>query len=160
MYNIESRALKTDIGFLLSSSVDDPKKLDEEIAFYFPLVLDMIVNILNNRNTTTEEAIIDELKKYSDKPSLQLFYELLYVETRDIKKQFFMAGFDRRMRYKLTHRTLPRTNIKLHSIIMDLEGTLAHLSDQLLNDSEEEDVSDSVIDNPSIEQLDAMFDKW
>jgi hypothetical protein len=158
MYNIESRLLKTEIGILLLSSVTEDTPVEEKIAYYYPLVLDMLVNILNNKKCT-EEAILEEIKKYYDDPGLQLFYELLYAEVRTIKKQFILAGFDSRLKYKLLERAIPRSTIKLHSICMDLESTVDSMIADPVNLSDIADVNDAVIDNPSIAQLEAYFDQ-
>ncbi|QZA70538.1 hypothetical protein AH04_55 [Erwinia phage AH04] len=159
MYNVESRTLKTEIGILLYSSVTEDKKIEEIIAYYYPLLLDMMVNVLNNRHRSTEDAIFEELKKYYDDPGLQLFYGMLYEEIRMIKKQFIIAGFDPRLKYKLVERTLPRSTIKLHAICMDLEATMDHMLVQPETGSDNQDVSDAVIDNPTIDQLESYFDK-
>lgn len=159
MYNVESRTLKTEIGILLYSSVTEDKKIEEIIAYYYPLLLDVMVNVLNNRHRSTEDAILEELKKYYDDPGLQLFYGILYEEIRMIKKQFIVAGFDPRLKYKLVERTLPRSTIKLHAICMDLEATMDHMLVQPETESDNQDVSDAVIDNPTIDQLESYFDK-
>lgn len=160
MYNIDSRSLKTNIGISLYQSMDDKKqKVQEYVAYYYPLVLDIIVRVLNNTHKTSEEAISEELRsRYSDDISIQMFYSTIYEEVREIKKQFYLAGFDPRMKYKLQERTLPRSTIKLHAICMDLEATVdAFLSTP---ESDNEDVKDAVIDHPNIDQLQSMFDRW
>lgn len=159
MYNIDSRTLKTNIGIFLYQSAEDNKQtVQEYVAYYYPLVLDIIVRALNNKHQTSEEAIGDELRsKYSDDTSLQLFYSTIYEEVREIKKTFYLAGFDPRMKYKLVERTLPRSTIKLHAIKMDLEATMEALLSAPEPDNE--DVSDAVIDHPTIDQLQSMFDR-
>lgn len=157
MYNIESRLLKTEIGMLMYSSATEEKKIEEYIAYYYPLVLDMLVNILNSRHRNTEDAIFEELKKYYDDASLQMFYELLYNEARLIKKQFILAGFDSRLKYKLVERTPGNSTIKLHAICMDLETTFE--SNSFTSTLDSQHVNEDVIDNPSIDQLEAYFDK-
>lgn len=159
MYNIDSRSLKTNIGiFLYQSAEDNTQTVQEYIAYYYPLVLDIILRALNSKHKTSEEAIAEELrKKYSDDTSIQLFYSTIYEEVRQIKKQFYLAGFDHRMKYKLEERTLPRSTITLHAICMDLEATVeAFLSEP---ESDNEDVSDAVIEHPTIDQLETMFDR-
>jgi len=159
MYNIDSRTLKTNIGiFLYQSAEDNNQTVQEYVAYYYPLVLDIIVRALNNKHQTSEEAIGEELRsKYSDDTSLQLFYSTIYEEVREIKKQFYLAGFDNRMKYKLVERALPRSTIKFHAISMDLEATVESFLSTPETDNE--DVSDAVIDYPSIDQLESMFDK-
>lgn len=159
MYNIDSRTLKTNIGILLYPSADNEyKTVQEYVSYYYPLVLDIIVRSLNSKNRNAEEAVSDELRlRYSDDVSLQLFYSTIYEEVRYIKKQFIIAGFDPRMKYKLVERSLDRSTIKLHSIQMDLEATIESLS--TLSKLDNEDVSDAVIEHPSIDQLESFFDK-
>lgn len=159
MYNIDSRTLKTNIGiYLYQSSEDNDKSVQEYIAYYYPLVLDIILRALNNKHKTAEEAIADELReKYSDDTSIQLFYSTIYEEVREIKKQFYLAGFDPRMKYQLVERTLPRSTIKLHAFKMDLDATMEAILSTPETDNE--DVSDAVIDYPTIDQLESAFDR-
>lgn len=159
MYNIDSRTLKTNIGvFLYRSAEDNDKTVQEHLNYYYPIVLDIIIKVLNSKHQTSEEAISEELReKYSDDTSVQLFYSTIYEEIREIKKQFYLAGFDHRMKYKLVERVLPRSTIKMHAICMDLEATMESLLST--PESDNEDVNDAVIDHPSIDQLESMFDR-
>lgn len=160
MYNIDSRTLKAGLGILLYSSCDNSFKTTEErTAYYYPIVLDMLVGVLNNDTTSSiEEAILIEVKRFYDDPTVQLFSELLYEEIRLIKKQFILAGFDPRLKYKLVSRLVGNTTIKLHAICMDLDATAELLHTKPETDSE--DVSDAISEHPTYEQLESLYDKW
>lgn len=159
MYNIDSRTLKTGLGVLLYSSCDQSLKTTEErTAYYYPLFLDMLVGVLNSDMTSIEESILVEVKRFYDDPTVQLFSELLYEEVRLIKKQFIMAGFDPRLKYKLISRNVGKTTIKLHAICMDLDSTMELLYTKPETDSE--NVSDVISENPTYEQLESLYDQW
>lgn len=155
MYNIDSRGLKSNIGMLLLPRTEKGE-LEERIAYYFPLVLDIIVDIMNSETRHTEDAINEELIKYREDVDLQFFCEIIHNEVREIKKQFIMAGFDRRLKFRLMTRVLPRTTIKYYGIGMDLELTFEHFqSEAAAGDTDEADV----IDHPSVEDLERYFDR-
>jgi len=154
MYNIDSRGLKSNIGMLLLPRTEKGE-LEERIAYYFPIVLDIIVDIMNSETRHTEDAINEELIKYRQDVDLQFFGEIIHNEVREIKKQFITAGFDRRLKFRLMKRTLPRSTITYYGIGMDLDLTFASFQTESEGDSNDADV----IDYPSVEDLERYFDQ-
>lgn len=158
MYNIDSRALKTSIGVLVYSSLQPDDKVEERVSYYFPLVLDIMLGVMNSKHRNIDDALYDEMLNYSDDATFYLFSELIYEEVKQMKQQFLLAGFDPRLKYKIITKNIPRTVLKLHAIAMDLEFTAATLNE--IKDSDDIDVQDAVSDQPSIEQLNEIFGSW
>lgn len=156
MYNIDTRVLRSSLGISLHHAYRDHKELDEKITFYLTISLDWILAVMNSKVRNTADAIDDYLNEIRDKDThLPFIADIIHDEVMLIKKQFILAGFDQRLKYKLITRAIPKTNIKRYAIGMDLEATL----DAMLDAPEsQEDITDVVNAHPTIEQLAEVFD--
>lgn len=158
MYNIDSRALRSQIGISIIPSGKTEENVEDRITYYFNIITDMLVGALNSKQKQIVHAIDEQFERFPDDDVLPFFSEILDYELRDIKKQFFFAGFDPRLKFKLVSRDIPRSNFKAWGIAMDLEATMVSMAESAELEGKSEEVIDAVNENPTIEQLSQLYD--
>lgn len=157
MYNFDQRNLRNGIAIALSSQLKEDEKLDDCINYYFILILDMVLGAMNSEIRNIDSAIDEQYERYPDDYRLGFLAELIRQEIFDIKKQFMLAGFDNRLRYKLT--THSAGSLKRYGIAMDLDATYMHMLDlDERRDNHEQELGYLVSDYPSAEELARAFD--
>ena len=155
MYNIDNRSLRSALEVSLIPEFKETDNTRDRLTYYFNLALEMLVGAMNSKHKNIADALDEQYERFPDDKVLPFIGEVLAEELRYIKKQFILAGFDPRLKYKLISRTIPRTTIKLHAIGMDLEATVENMGDE--PEQEEIDISDVISENPTYEQLAAVF---
>jgi hypothetical protein len=136
--------------------IEDPSKLAEKTAYYFPIVLDMIVGALNSDNKFHLAGIDEQFIKYRGDFNLVNMGQIITEEFEYAKKTFLLAGFDIRVKYKLVSRQIHKTNMKMWAIVMDLEETVEHFNKKQ-PETNVESMSDAVITNPTLDQLAELY---
>lgn len=155
MYNIDNRSLRSALEVSIIPELKEKDDTRDKLTYYFNLTLEMLVGAMNSKHKHISDAIDEQFERFPDDKVLPFLGEVISEELRYIKKQFILAGFDSRLKYKLITRILPRTTIKLYAIGMDLEATVVSMAEE--SEPEELDISDVISDNPTYEQLSAIY---
>lgn len=158
MFNIDKQSVTTSIAvsiipFLDKEDGTDPKA---KLEYYFRLVMDMAVGVLNTPIRIIDDAIELQLDRFQDDKQVPFLAETVRLMVMDAKRQFIQAGFDGRLKYKLYERKLGR--MSMFGIGMDLDATMEELSQK--PEVEQEAIEDVVSDHASFEQLDAVLKTW
>lgn len=155
MYSIDTRQLKMLIGVSLFPSINKEENLTDRINYYYPIVLDMIIGGLNSEHQRLLEIVDEQMDRYPDDINIIALHYLIADELRVIKKQFILAGFDPRVKYKLDTRNVGNTTLKKTAILMDLEATVANFPSTVIADKE--NAGELITSEPTLEQLNQFF---
>ncbi|WNV45891.1 hypothetical protein [Aeromonas phage AerS_266] len=153
MYTIDTDDLKMRIALLckIYGFENQAQNVDERLEYFFTLTVDCVVQILNNKQDKINTILDTMITEYQNEEPL--FYELCpLIEqlVHDIKTQFYTAGFDPRLMYKVITKKCGRRS--LCTIIMDLEMTFLDFKPKVEN----HDISQCVEDNPTFEVLNEL----
>ena len=154
MYQLDIEHIKAQIS--LREQVygfgDGLGKEADKLTYFATLCINSVIRIMNDKSQKPEQVFDVMVSEYQNEEPF--FYELADIIlglVHDIKTQFYLAGFDPRLKYKLLVRQFGRRTIQ--SIIMDLEETfLAFKPTEYV-----EDIGQVVSDNPDIEVLNDLF---
>lgn len=154
MFNIDKQGITSSIAIALLPKFDkdDGKDRVSQIEYYFRLVLDMAVGVLNGKTRIIDDAIELQLDRFQDDINIPNLRETVRYLVVDMKTQFMKSGFDGRLKYKIYERKMGLHSI--YGIGMDLDLTLEVMSNQ---EPEQENVQDAISDQPTIEQLAEAF---
>lgn len=156
MYIIDTRGLKTSIELVLMRKIENQFEIDEQTVYYTTILLDMIVGTLNGVDDEKGTSLDKQYLKYRGDFILINMGDIISSEIDTIKKQFFLAGHDRRLKYKLVSKQIGNTTIKQYAIVMDIEATVEHFNVISVTPTEE-NICDAVNGDPTLEELAAMF---
>lgn len=157
MYTIDNRTLRSSIAIALLSVTKDKDQQEDNVNYYFLLAIEIILRVMNSKERI-DDAIDEQIKIYPDAPHLPFIAEVIHDEVTRIKQQFILAGFDRRLKYKLITRSVFNSRFKHHAIVMDLEATFIDIADNI--DEDEEELDEVVSANPTLEQLTEILSRW
>lgn len=157
MYTFDQRNLRTSIAITMRSLCKEEEKDKDLVTYYFHVVLNIILDIMNSETRNIDDAIDEQYREYPNDPRLPFLGELIREEVVSIKKQFISAGFDSRLRYKLIqHRC---GGFKLYGIAMDLDATHLYLSElEKRSDNNESEIGFVVSDQPSYDELNQAYE--
>jgi len=157
MYNFDQRNLRTCIAITMRSLRKDEEKDEDLVTYYFHVVLNMILDVMNSEIRNIDDAIDEQYRQYPDDCRLPFLGPIIREEVVCIKKQFISAGFDSRLRYKLIqHRC---GVLKLYGIAMDLDATYLYLSElEKRGNNNESEIGFVVSDQPSYDELNQAYD--
>jgi len=115
----------------------------------------MIIGGLNSEHQRLLEIVDEQMDRYPDDINIIALHYLIADELRVIKKQFILAGFDPRVKYKLDTRNVGNTTLKKTAILMDLEATVANFPSTVIADKE--NAGELITSEPTLEQLNQFF---
>lgn len=152
MYHIDYQLLKSQVALTcVMSGVQATQNFDNAI-YYSKLAMDCVVHILNDKIYKPEDSFYLYQEEFHKDDSQFIFLsEIVIGMVMDIKRQFYTAGFDPRLKYKLLENKFNK--IPCYRICMDLEETFLFFTPK----TDEENISQLVSDNPSPEQLNDIF---
>lgn len=154
MFHIDYNLLKSQVALTcVMSGGQATETLDYNNAIYYSkLALDCIVHVLNDKVNKPDDSFYLYCEEYHKNDCQFTFLgEIVIGMVVDIKRQFYTAGFDPRLKYKLLERKF--NNIPCYRICMDLEETFLLFTPK----EDKEDVSQAVSDDPSQEMLNELF---
>lgn len=156
MYNFDQRNIRTGMSITLQSQLKEGETLEEAVEYYFVIVLDMILGVMNSETRNIDDAIDEQYLRFTGDWRLPFLAELIRQEVVDIKKQFILAGFDNRLRYKLIVNKIG--SLKRHGIAMDIDATYLYMKErEEREENNEQEIGFLVSDNPSAEELNRIF---
>lgn len=153
MYNIDKRDLMSAIAIALLPPFKNELPEEDSLTLNFHLALDIIIGVMNSDTRNIDDALEDQLLRFPEEKNLGFLFEVIKLEIIDIKKQFMLAGFDRRLKYKLATRSVGVH--KFYGIQMDLDATV--LSMTTAKETDEVDNAFSVSQEPSLDELNAAY---
>lgn len=153
MYNIDKRGLMSAIAIALIPPFKNESPEEDQLTYHFHLVLDMILGVMNSETRHIDDAIDDQFNLYPEEKYLPFLAEVIRLEVIDIKKQFMLAGFDRRLKYKWVTRHVGMH--KFYGLGMDLDATAKFLAEA--EPVVETDNAFEVSQEPSLDELNAAF---
>lgn len=153
MFNFDRRGLETSITIALIPSIKEDENQGDLVTYYFHIALNMIVGVMNSKTRNIDDAIDEQLSELDKDIRLPYIAEIVRDQVIDVKRQFISAGFDQRLKYKLVSRQCG--SYKFYGIVMDLDETLLVLGAN--EGKEEENVTDMVSGEPTIEQLNQLY---
>lgn len=158
MFNIDKQSVTTAIAVSIIPYLDkedgtDPKA---KLEYYFRLVMDMAVGVLNTPIRIIDDSIELQLDRFPDDKQIPFLAETVRLMVIDAKRTFIQSGFDSRLKYKLYERKIGM--LSMFGIGMDLDATMEDILNKA--ETEEEAIEDVVSDQASFEQLDAVLKTW
>lgn len=154
MYTIDKRGFMSAIAFALLPPLKNESPTEDRVTYYFHIGLDIILGAMNSDVRNIDDAIDEQRGKYEGDTMLPFLFETLRLEIMDIKKQFMLAGFDRRLKYKLVTRNVGVQ--KIYGIQMDLESTVDAMN-SIEPVEEKQDSAFEVNQEPTIDELNAAY---
>lgn len=156
MYNFDQRNIRTGMSITLQSQLKEGETLNEAVEYYFLIVLDMILGIMNSEVRHLDDAIDEQYLRFPGEYRLPFLAELIRQEVVDIKKQFILAGFDNRLRYKLVVNKVGF--LKRYAIAMDIDATYSYMKErEERENNNEQEIGSLVSDCPSAEELNRIL---
>lgn len=162
MYVVDTVDLKNRVAFsliLISNDQDihKGKALADLVNAYTPIALEIILNCLNDKTYRNPADSLDVYIRNNrpDDTNTWALSELIEQTVWDIKREFYgKFGYDPRLYYKLQQQGSKQSPV--YRFVMDLDRTFLDFQPK---ETAYEDPTQDVSENPSLEELNALFNR-